>query len=114
MFTKISRIILRNRILLIVLISVFTGYMAFKAQSVKLSYENTSLLSAKDSAMIEYQKFKAQYGEDGNVLMIGIKNPDIFKLNKFIAWYDLGDSIRAIDGVQDVISMTRGINLIKN
>ncbi|MCX6239230.1 MAG: MMPL family transporter, partial [Bacteroidia bacterium] len=114
MFTKISRIILRNRILLIVLISVFTGYMAFKAQSVKLSYENTSLLSAKDSAMIEYQKFKAQYGEDGNVLMIGIKNPDIFKLNQFIAWYNLGDSIRAIDGVQDVISMTRGINLIKN
>jgi len=114
MFTKISRIILRNRILLIILISVFTGYMAFEAQSVKLSYENTSILSAKDSTMIEYQKFRDQYGEDGNVLMIGIKNSDIFKLNQFIAWYDLGDSIRAIDGVLDVISMTRGINLIKN
>ena len=114
MFTKISRIILRNRTLLIVLLSVFTAYMAFEAQSVKLSYENSSLLSAKDSAMIEYQKFKAQYGEDGNVLMVGIKNPDIFKLEQFTAWYDLGDSIRAIDGVQDVISMTRGINLVKN
>lgn len=114
MFTKISRIILRNRILLIVLISVFTAYMAFEALSVKLSYENSSLLAAKDSAMVEYQKFKAQFGEDGNVLMIGIKDPDIFKLNHFKGWYDLGDSIRAIDGVQEVISFTRGINLVKN
>ena len=114
MFTKLSRIILRNKILLIVLILAFTSYMAYEALNVKLSYENTSLLAAKDSAMVEYQKFKAQYGEDGNVLMIGIKNPKIFELGQFKAWYDLGDSIRAINGVQEVISMTRGINLVKN
>jgi predicted RND superfamily exporter protein len=114
MFTKISRILLRNRILIIIILTVFTAYMAFQAQSVKLSYENTSLLSAKDSVMIEYQKFTKQYGEDGNVLMIGIKNPDIFTLTQFTAWYDLGNSIRGIDGVQDVISMTRGLNLFKN
>ena len=114
MFTKLSRIILRNRILLIVLISIFTIYMAFEAQKVKLSYDNTSLLSTSDSAMIDYQKFKAQYGEDGNVLMIGIRNPDIFRLEQFNAWYDLGDSVRAVNGVQEVVSITRGINLFKN
>ena len=114
MFTKISRILLRNRVLFIILISLFTAYMAFEGRNVKLSYENSSLLSAKDSAMIEYQKFKDQYGEDGNVLMIGIKNPDIFSFDQFTAWYDLGETIRAIEGVQDVVSMTRGINLVKN
>jgi predicted RND superfamily exporter protein len=114
MFTKLSRILLRNRILLIVLISIFTLYMAFEAQKVKLSYDSTSLLSTNDSAMIDYQKFKAQYGEDGNVLMIGIRNPGIFRIEQFNAWYDLGDSIRSINGVQEVVSMTRGINLIKN
>lgn len=114
MFTKISRILLRNRILIIIILTVFTAYMAFQAQSVKLSYENRSMLSANDSVMIEYQKFTKQYGEDGNVLMIGIKNPDIFTLTQFSAWYDLGNSIRGIDGVQDVISMTRGLNLFKN
>ena len=114
MFTKISRIILRNRILFIAILLGFTAYMGYEAQSVKLSYENTSLLGAKDSAMVEYQKFKNQYGEDGTVLMIGIKNPDIFKLDQFTAWYDLGNTIRGIDGVEDVISMTRGLNLVKN
>lgn len=114
MFTKISRIILRNRAIIIVLLSLFTAYMAYEAQSVKLSYENTALLGAKDSAMVEYKKFKDQYGEDGTVLMLGIKNPEIFKLEQFNAWYDLGNDIRKIDGVEDVISMTRGLNLIKN
>jgi len=114
MFTKISRIILRNRILIIVIITVFTAFMAFKAQDVRLSYENTSMLSEKDSIMMEYQKFKNQFGEDGNVLMIGIKNPDIFRFDQFTAWYDLGNSIRDIEGVEDVVSMTRGLNLVKN
>jgi uncharacterized protein len=114
MFTNISRFILRNRILIIVILSVFTSYMAFEAKDVKLSYGNSSILSKDDSVLVEYQKFKSQYGEDGNVLMIGVKNPDIFKLKQFAAWYDLGNSIRMIDGVEDVISMTRGLNLVKN
>ncbi len=88
--------------------------MAYKAFNVKLSYDNSSLLSDKDSVMAEYQKFKKQYGEDGNVLMIGIKDPEIFQMNHFNGWFDLGNSIREIEGVQEVISMTRGINLVKN
>ena len=114
MFTKTSRVILRNRIIVIAILAAFTAFLGYEAQSVKLSYENTALLSAKDTAMIEYQKFKNQFGEDGTVLMLGIKNPDIFKLNQFTAWYDLGNTIRGIDGVEDVISMTRGLNLVKN
>ena len=76
--------------------------------------KNSALLAAKDSAMVEYKKFKSQFGEDGAVLMIGINNPDIFRLDQFTAWYDLGNKIRNVDGVEDVISMTRGLNLIKN
>jgi predicted RND superfamily exporter protein len=114
MFTKLSRIILRYRILIIVVLTIFTAYMAYEAQSVRLSYENATILSDKDSVMVEYKRFKSQFGEDGNVLMIGIKNPGIFRLEQFTAWYDLGNSIRTIDGVEDVISMTRGLNLVRN
>lgn len=96
------------------MIAAFTAFMSYKALDVKLSYDNSSLLSNKDSVMAEYLNFKEQFGEDGNVLMIGIKDPNIFQLDHFNAWYDLGNTIRAIDGVQEVVSMTRGINLVKN
>jgi hypothetical protein len=88
--------------------------MAYKGQNVKLSYENTSLLPEKDSTRIEYNEFKKLFGEDGNVIVIGTKNPDIFTLEQFNAWADLGKTLREIDGVEEVLSISRSINLIKN
>jgi len=114
MFTFISRFILKNRALLILILAILTAFMAFKGKDVKLSYENTSLLPDKDSTKIEYMEFRKMFGEDGNVIVIGAVNPDIFKLSQFNAWSDLGNQIREIDGVQEVVSITRAVNLIKN
>ena len=114
MFTRISRIILKNRILLISIIAVLTGFMAFNAQKVSLSYENTAMLAETDSAIVAYHQFKKQFGEDGNVLMVGIKDPEIFTIEHFNAWYDLALDIKEIEGVQDGICMTRAIRLVKN
>ena len=61
-----------------------------------------------------YQAFKNQFGEDGNVIVIGAINPDLFKLEQFNAWAQLGNNIRKIDGVQEVINISRAINLVKN
>jgi Predicted exporters of the RND superfamily len=88
--------------------------MAYEGLSVKLSYESATLLSNSDSTLIRYKQFKQKFGEDGNVLVIGIQNPDIFSLSQFNAWYDLGNQIRSVNGVEEVVSMARTINLIKN
>lgn len=114
MFTHISRFILKHRTFLIVILALLTAFMAYKGQDVKLSYENSSLLPEKDSTRIEYQKFKKLFGEDGNVIVIGAINPEIFTLDQFNAWSDLGDNIKKIDGIQEVVSITRAINLVKN
>ncbi|HEX7585067.1 MAG TPA: MMPL family transporter [Prolixibacteraceae bacterium] len=114
MFTYISRFILKNRALLIVILILMTAFMAYKGKDVRLSYENTSLLPEKDSTRIEYAQFKKLFGEDGNVIVIGIKNPEIFKLDQFNAWTDLGNQIRKIDGVLEVVNISRAVYLVKN
>ena len=114
MFIYISRFILKNRTLLIVILALCTAFMAYKGKDVKLSYENSSLLPDTDSTKIEYQKFKSLFGEDGNVIVIGAINPDIFKLEQFNAWTDLSNTLRKIEGVREVLSITRAINLVKN
>ncbi len=114
MFTYISRFILKRRILLIIILSLLTAFMAYKGKEVKLSYENASLLPVKDSTRIEYLQFKKLFGEDGNVIVIGTVNPEIFTLKQFNAWSDLGNEVKNIDGVQEVVSITRAINLVKN
>lgn len=114
MFIHISRFILKHRTLLIVILALCTAFMAYKGKDVKLSYENSSLLPDKDSTKIEYQKFKNLFGEDGNVIVIGAINPDIFKLEQFNAWSDLASSVRKVEGVREVLNITRAINLVKN
>ncbi len=114
MFTYISRFILKHKIFLIVVIALLTAFMAYKGKDVRLSYDNASLLPVKDSTRIQYDNFKKLFGEDGNVIVVGTVNPDIFKLEQFNAWSDLANQIRNIDGVQEVVSITRAFNLIKN
>ena len=114
MFIHISRFILRHRTLLIVILALCTAFMAYKGKDVKLSYENSSLLPNKDSTKIDYQNFKKLFGEDGNVIVVGTINPTIFNLDQFNGWADLGDKVRKIDGVLEVLSITRAINLVKN
>ena len=87
------------------------GYYALK---VELSYEYTTLLSDNNQEKIEYDKFKQLFGEDGSIYVIGVKNPDMFKLDQFNEWYDLGLEISKIDGVMGIISSTTGVNLSKN
>ena len=114
MFTHISRFILKHRTFLIVILSLLTVFMAYEGKNVKLSYENSSLLPEKDSTRMEYQKFKNLFGEDGNVIVIGTINPELFKLEQFNAWTELGSEIHKIDGVLEVLNISRAINLVKN
>jgi len=114
MLTVASRIILRNRPVIITILALFTVFMAYNATHVKLSYESAKLLSKNDSALLDYQDFKKLFGEDGNIYVIGAHNPEIFKLDQFNAWYRLGNDIRKIHGVEEVLSMTRTKTLVKN
>ena len=88
--------------------------MAFMATRVELSYELAKMLPSDDSLSVQYAGFKKRFGEDGNVLVIGTINPDVFKLKAFNAWYDLGNDLRKIDGIEAVVSLTRTLNLVKN
>jgi predicted RND superfamily exporter protein len=114
MWNILVRLILRNRLGILIGIGLITAAMAFMAFRVKLSYEMVKMLPQDDSLSMQYDNFKKRFGEDGNVLVIGTINPNIFKFNEFNAWYDLGNTIRKIDGIEEVVSLTRAVNLIKN
>ncbi|MCB0396157.1 MAG: MMPL family transporter [Flavobacteriales bacterium] len=114
MWASLSTIILRNRLTFLLAIGLLTAFMGYKATSVQLSYEFASLLPEDDTASVDYHEFKALFGEDGNVLVIGIQDPDIFKLDKFQGWYDLTHAIRNTDGIEEVVSLARLYSIRKN
>ena len=114
MWTLLVRLILRNRLGIIIAIAILTGFMAYEAGHVQLSYEMQEMLPSTDSASIKYKNFKAVFGEDGSVMFAGIQDSNIFKLAEFNDFYDLTNNLKKIDGVQEVLSLTRMFHLIKN
>lgn len=94
------------------LVSVFMIWEA--KQNLALSYKYARVLPVDDSLYIDYEAFKARYGEDGNVMVIAFQDSNMFQLKKFRDWCDLGDSIKKIDGIQDIMSTGRLYNVIPN
>ncbi len=114
MWRYLVRIILRNRLANLIVLALITAFMGYKALDVQLSYEMRSVLPPDDTTSIVYQKFKQTFGEDGSVLFIGIRDPEIFTLEHYTAWYDLTERLLAVDGVDEVVSITRFFDLERN
>ncbi|MBN8702606.1 MAG: MMPL family transporter [Bacteroidetes bacterium] len=114
MWSALARIILRNRFYFLLGLGVITIFMGYMATKIELSYSYARALPVNDESYLNYEEFKKLYGEDGNVVVIGVQDSTIFSLNKFNAWYDLGDRISKIDGIKNVMSIGRLYNIVRN
>lgn len=114
MWLRVSSIILRNKILLLIVLAVITVFLGYHAQKVEMSYEHSSLLPKKDQAYKDYQKFVEIFGEEGNLIVIGTRDSAFFKLEHFSRWQRLCKELAEIDGVENLISVSNTYNLVKN
>lgn len=114
MWIRFSRFILRNRIPLLIGLGLVTLFMAYQATRVEMSYEYSQILPQKDSAYLDYQNFKNTFGEEGNLIVVGIIDPDFFRLSHFNKWQKLNQDLSQTDGVYNLISVSNTYNLKKN
>ncbi|MFZ4549043.1 MAG: hypothetical protein ACOYN4_16460, partial [Bacteroidales bacterium] len=114
MWKFLVRFIFHNRPGILITIGLLSVVMAWLGSGVKLSYDNSRMLPSDDPAVVEYETFKKRFGEDGSVLVIGVTNPDMFKLDEFNAWYDLTTDMGKIEGVEGVTSIVKAANIVKN
>lgn len=126
MWQKIAKIILRQRLLILILLGGVTASMAFFATKVELQYEFGKLLPEDDEANITYKHFRKTFGQDGLIIVIANTSPDFYTVEQYNKWYELGrqlknvkvddknspgDSIRAVDSVFSEASL---YNIFKN
>jgi len=114
MWIKLSRLILQNRIAIILFFIAGTVFMTFQAKNVKLSYTGSKILPVTDSVFIKYNAFKKQFGEDGSVMVIGIQSPDIFKKEVYNQWAQLSNEIQKLNGIKQVLSSAKIFQLQKD
>jgi predicted RND superfamily exporter protein len=114
MWAFIAKLILRNRIAILVVLAAVTTLMVFQAKNhVKLQYEFAKLLPDYDQTLIDHNNFKEDFGEDGNAIVIAVEKEGIYELENFNAWYDMGLQMKEITGVDSIFSVAHLYNVIK-
>lgn len=114
MWTLLTRLILRNRLANLIIIGLLTIFMGWQGSKVQMSYEFASMLPGTDSTSIIYDQFKETFGQDGSVMFVGIQDERLFDLEHFQAWHELTEQVRKIEGVSEVVSVSRMYQLIRN
>ena len=105
-FQHIARLILRNRLLIIIAVGLVTLFMGYNISSLKFYFEPTPLLPKNDSLLQQQRAFNKIFGKGENLMIIGVKDSTFFERQKFEQWLALEDSIRAINGVEHVFSVS--------
>lgn len=105
MWLRIADGIIRLRLLLMVVIGLITVVMAYYASRVEMSYDFARTVPPNDPDMVFLNKFREQFGEDGNVVAIGVKDSALYTLNNFKAFQQLTRELGQVDGVNGVISL---------
>lgn len=116
MWQRLGQFILKYRFPLLFLLIAGTAVMSYWASKVELSYEFTRAIPVNHPANISYQAFKKKFGEDGNMLVIGIQAKDakeLFSEKFFNDYAELQRKLKQVTGVEDVISIPSAVNLAK-
>ena len=114
MWTSLAHIVIKFRLSLIIIIGVITAFMAYHAREVALSYDFSKVVPKNDPDMIRFQNFRHLFGEDGNIIAIGLKDSAVFKPDNFRRLKYLNDEFSRIKGINGVISLPNIQRINKN
>ena len=114
MWSNLARFVLKNKWPLLAVLLAATVFMGYQASKVKLSYEFSKAIPSDNVHYTDYLSFKEKFGDDGNLLVIGIQTDKLFELKNFSAYTTLMDSLKATKFVEDLLSIPGAIKLSRN
>ncbi len=114
MWYRLGKGILKYRLPLLILLLAATAVMGWYASQVKMSYEFTRAIPTDNPKYRDYKSFQETFGNDGNILVLGIENKDFFSPAIFNAVDTLHHELLKVNAVEDVQSIPEVVELIKD
>jgi len=114
MWKRLGIFVINYRLPLLIALFAVTAVMAYFASKVKLSYEFAKAIPTDNPKYKEYKDFREKFGDDGNLLVVGVQTDKLFELNYFKAYLHLQQQIKKVSDVEDVLGIPSSINLQKD
>ena len=106
MWTKLAHIVIKFRLLLIIAVGLVTIFMADQLKYLELSYDFAKVVPAKDPDMLYFKQFTETFGEDGNLIVVGVADSAVYEPLNFKRFKFMSDYIQNIPGVMGLVSLT--------
>lgn len=114
MWKRLGQFVIRYRLVLLVSLALATGVMAYFASKVKLSYEFSKAIPTDHPRYQDYQFFRSIFGDDGNMLVIGIQTDSLFSLRVFKPYQQLQAGLKGLPHVEDIVGIPGAVMLQKD
>ncbi len=113
-WAKTARIILRNRILILLCIAAVTVFLGMQWQNMQFSNSPANLLPDDHPVNQEYRSFLSQFGEEGNAVVFAVRDTALFNPTNFNRWNKFSKQLEAFPEVDFVLSTDNLQELIKD
>lgn len=97
-----------------ILLLLFTVFMGYMARDVKMAFNFNTAVPETDENYKYFQDFKKNFGEDGNILVLGMKDSSLYELENFNKYEALNKKLQKVEGITNVISLATLQNITKN
>ena len=101
----VARFILTQRIFILLVLAAITIFLGSKAGNIKFSHTEANLLPQDHPENIKYDHFLKIFGEEGNLIIIAIKDSTLFTVENFNKWNHLTKDLEGYDQVDFTVSI---------
>ncbi|MEQ8907397.1 MMPL family transporter [Ekhidna sp.] len=88
--------------------------MGYQSQNIKWSYDLANIVPEKDPDMVYFRQFRKTFGEDGNIMALGVQDSAIYELETFKKFSKLTFDLEAKEGIRNVLGLPNLQKLEKN
>lgn len=111
---KVARLILRNRLLILTAIAGLTIFLALQWKNIQLSNTEANILPKQHPATLQYNAFTQRFGEEGNAIVLAVRDSSLFTPTHFNHWNKLSKQLEAFPEIKVVLSTDNLQVLVKD
>lgn len=110
----VARLILRNKILILIVVALATIFFGYQWKNMRFTYTEANLLPDEHEVNNTYNQFLEKFGEEGNLIILGVKDTTLFTVEKLNAWNRLSSEFGKYEEIETVVSLGDLQKLVKN
>jgi hypothetical protein len=114
MWYSLGKFILKYRLKMLLLLTIITAFMGWKASQVQLSYDFTRALPTDNQKYREYQEFLRTFGADANTVVVGMQTDQMYDPAFFNQVSELHQRLKRVSAVTGVLSVPEAVGLVND